>query len=430
MIAREDIELGTAGLPGVFALPDEPRGLILFAHGSGSSRLSKRNLFAAEGFFRAGYATLLFDLLRDDEAADRRNVFDIALLGSRVVEAIDFVRADDRTFGLPLGLFGASTGAAAALCAAAARRREVDAVVSRGGRPDLAEDWLEKVRAPTLLLVGSRDEQVLSLNRAAQKRLSRAKLTIIPGAGHLFEEPGALEAVLAAARAWFDMHLRPRPLIFQDRAEAGRLLAGRLARMGLADPVIYALPRGGAPVAAEIARKLDAPLDLIFSRKIGAPRQPELALGAAVDGENPEIVVNADIVAAMGVGRKEIERLAAVQFEEIERRRALYLGNAAPVVASGRTAVLVDDGIATGASMEAAIHALKRRGPRTLVVAAPVAARSAVLRLGEQVDEIVTLAAPPTFCAIGEFYLDFHQLDDAEVMALMADFAAMRSRTA
>lgn len=421
----EEIEIGPRRLPGLLARPHEPRGLILFAHGSGSSRFSPRNLLAAEVFGRAGYATLLFDLLRETEAGDCDNAFDVALLGGRVIEAVDFARNDDRTFALPFGLFGASTGAAAALFAAAARKADIDAVVSRGGRPDLAQTQLPDVRAPTLLLVGGRDDQVLALNRAAQARLGcRSKLTVVPGAGHLFEEPGALEAVLSAATDWFGAWLRPRAPLFEDRAAAGRMLAAALARRAPPDPVVYALPRGGAPVAAEIARKLDAPLDLILSRKIGAPRHGELALGAAVDGERPEIVLNPDIVEALGVSRDEIDRLARAQFAEIERRRVRYLGGSPPISAQGRTAILVDDGIATGASMEAAIRALKRRGPQKIIVAVPVAARAAAERLGGIVDEIVALATPETFFGIGEFYRDFHQLDDAEVVALMSSFGS------
>jgi putative phosphoribosyl transferase len=425
-----EVAIGPHRLPGLLALPPDPRGLVLFAHGSGSSRLSPRNQSVAEAFQRAAYATLLFDLLREDEAEDRHNVFDIGLLGSRVVEAIDWTQNDDRTFALPLGLFGASTGAAAALSAAATRKNAVGAVVSRGGRPDLAEPWLDAVRAPTLLVVGGDDEQVLALNRAAQMQLCcPSKLTVIPGASHLFEEPGALDAVLAEAREWFDAHLQPRRIVFDSRAAAGRLLASALVRRAPPKPLVYALPRGGAPVAAEIARALDAPLDLILSRKIGAPRQPELALGAAVDGDQPEIVLNHDIVAALGVRRADIERLASRQFAEIERRRDLYLGDAPPLSAQGRTAILVDDGIATGASMEAAIHALKRRGPQKIILAVPIAARDAADRLGRLVDETIALLTPEAFCGIGEFYRDFHQLEDEEVVALMKTFAARRATT-
>jgi pimeloyl-ACP methyl ester carboxylesterase len=182
------------------------RGVVVFAHGSGSSRLSIRNRQVAETLQRRGFGTLLFDLLTAEEAADRANVFDIELLARRVCDALDTLQADKRT--VPLGLFGASTGAAAALVAAARRQQEVQAVVSRGGRPDLAGDALNAVRAPTLLIVGAADTEVLHLNRQALARLtSERRLEIVPRATHLFEEAGALEAVARLAGDWFERYL-------------------------------------------------------------------------------------------------------------------------------------------------------------------------------------------------------------------------------
>jgi putative phosphoribosyl transferase len=423
MTQHAEILLGREALPGDLALPPDPRGLIIFAHGSGSSRFSPRNRTVAEALNAAGYASLLFDLLTDEEARDRRNVFDIPLLGARMAEAIDWARNDDRVFASPIGLFGASTGAAAAIHAAAAREGEVSALVSRGGRPDLAEPWLGAFSAPILFIVGGEDREVLALNRAAQKLcLGPTELKLVPGASHLFEEPGALDQVLTAAAAWFDRYLRPRAIRFADRASAGRILAGALVRRAPARPVVYALPRGGVPVAAEVARALDAPLDLILARKIGTPQNRELALGAAVDGDKPEIVINREIAHALEISEAEIRRLAAPEFREIERRRAAYLGASPPIAARGRTAILVDDGIATGASMEAAIHALRRREPQKLILAVPVAPPDSLERLGSLVDEVVCLAAPADFYGVGQFYQEFHQLDDAEVVALMAEF--------
>jgi len=193
---------------GRLGLPTTPAcGIVVFAHGSGSSRLSPRNTFVAEALQRAGLATLLFDLLTEQEAADRANVFDIPLLADRLGQAATWVGAVSAGRGLPLGFFGASTGAAAALVAAAGRK-DVRAIVSRGGRPDLAEDALENVAAPTLLIVGGRDHEVLALNRSAYRQLHcERQLEVVPGATHLFEEPGTLEAVVALARAWFLQHL-------------------------------------------------------------------------------------------------------------------------------------------------------------------------------------------------------------------------------
>ena len=181
---------------------------MLFAHGSGSSRHSPRNQQVAAALNSEGFGTLLFDLLSERESADRANVFDIPLLARRLAAATRWVRAQPPLQGLPVGYFGASTGAAAALIAAAALPEEVDAVVSRGGRPDLAESELARVRAPTLLIVGGNDQQVLELNRQAAESLQcEHELAVVPGATHLFEEPGTLEAVSELAAGWFGTHL-------------------------------------------------------------------------------------------------------------------------------------------------------------------------------------------------------------------------------
>ncbi|HXF98486.1 MAG TPA: dienelactone hydrolase family protein [Gaiellaceae bacterium] len=209
----------TAGgqrLHGDLTLPADARGLVLFAHGSGSSRFSPRNRRVAEVLNEAGFATCLVDLLSEaEERLDRATGqlrFDVRLLAGRVRAASEQLAADPATRALPLGYFGASTGAAAALLAAAALPERVGAVVSRGGRPDLAAAELPRVRAPTLLIVGGLDTYVLSLNREALELLPGEKaLEVIPGASHLFEEPGALERVAELARAWFERHLLGRP---------------------------------------------------------------------------------------------------------------------------------------------------------------------------------------------------------------------------
>jgi putative phosphoribosyl transferase len=193
-------------------IPANARSVVIFAHGSGSSRASRRNRWVASELNSRRHATLLVDLLTGEEAALDQETgefrFDIQLLARRVVDAIAWVDREPGIRELPIGLFGASTGAAAALFAAARRASRVKAVVSRGGRPDLAESVLTVVEAPTLLIVGENDPDVLALNRAALSHLrTDRRLTIIPGASHLFEEPGALEAAAAAAAAWFDRHL-------------------------------------------------------------------------------------------------------------------------------------------------------------------------------------------------------------------------------
>ncbi len=202
------IPIGRAKLEALLVVPDGAKGIVLFAHGSGSSRLSPRNSYVARVVREAGIGTLLFDLLSEDEASDRGNVFDIEFLATRLKAATDWVRHIDSAKGLGIGYFGASTGAAAALVAAAADET-IGAVVSRGGRPDLAGPALPKVKAPTLLIVGGDDTGVIELNEEAYERLTCTKqLEIVPGATHLFEEPGTLEEVARLARDWFKLHLR------------------------------------------------------------------------------------------------------------------------------------------------------------------------------------------------------------------------------
>jgi putative phosphoribosyl transferase len=199
-----EIPAASVQLSGDLTIPDRPSGLVLFAHGSGSSRLSPRNRKVAAQLNAAGLATLLLDLLTPEEERDRANVFDVQLLSARLVAATEWSRQRSRSEAVPVGYFGASTGAAAALLAAADLGETVSAVVSRGGRPDLAGDALWRVRAPTLLIVGGADREVLALNEQAASRLRcRHELAVVPGATHLFEEPGTLERVGQLAATWF-----------------------------------------------------------------------------------------------------------------------------------------------------------------------------------------------------------------------------------
>jgi putative phosphoribosyl transferase len=203
-----EVSIGPLGLAGILGIPDEPKGIVLFAHGSGSGRYSPRNGFVARALQEAGFATLLLDLLLEEEALDRRNVFDIALLAERLLMATAWARQNADAAQLPVCYFGASTGAAATFVAEAAGAWPIAAIVSRGGRPDLAGADLARVRAPTLLIVGGADPMVLDLNRLALLELRCEKrLTVVPGATHLFEEPGALETVVGLAVDWFASHL-------------------------------------------------------------------------------------------------------------------------------------------------------------------------------------------------------------------------------
>jgi putative phosphoribosyl transferase len=202
------VPAGRCRLKGILSVPAPAKGIVLFAHGSGSGRHSPRNQFVARVLQEVGLATLLIDLLEEVEEDDRAKVFDIELLAERLQSAAGFLHWEPATQGLRLGLFGASTGAGAALVAAARQPEAVGAVVSRGGRPDLAGDYLAAVKAPTLLIVGGQDDVVIELNEQAARRLRcPQKLVVVPGATHLFPEPGALEKVADLAKQWFLQYL-------------------------------------------------------------------------------------------------------------------------------------------------------------------------------------------------------------------------------
>jgi putative phosphoribosyl transferase len=211
-----------------------------------------------------------------------------------------------------------------------------------------------------------------------------------------------------------------RSTVFANRTKAGAELAERLAAMAFPDPVVLALPRGGVPVARPIADRLGAPLDLLLVRKIGVPWQPELAAAAIVDGEQPDLVLNEEVVGLADLNTDEIQTLAAAQLREIERRRAAYLGGREPVPVEGRTAIVVDDGIATGTTVRAALIAVRRRRPAKLVLAVPVAPAEVVEALRPLVDILLCLSTPDGFMAIGNHYREFHQLADEEVVRLLA----------
>ncbi len=208
--------------------------------------------------------------------------------------------------------------------------------------------------------------------------------------------------------------------LFTDRAEAGRMLAERVLALHLPGPlVVLALPRGGVPIAVLVARALSAPVDLLLVRKIGLPWHPELALAAVVDGEPPELVIDEEVQRSADLEPGYIESEAGKEIREIARRRALYLRGRAPVALTGKTVIVVDDGVATGTTMRAALKALRRRQPAGLVLAVPVAPRETIDALRPDVDQIVCLAEPDPFYAVGAHYRDFHQVSDEEVLTAL-----------
>ena len=210
-------------------------------------------------------------------------------------------------------------------------------------------------------------------------------------------------------------------MMFADRRDAGRRLARRLQGYATQRPVVVALPRGGVPVGYEVARALDAPLDVIVARKLGAPGQPELGIGALVDGDHPETVLDERAIALLGVGRDQLRAEIDRQLHEIRRRAAAYRAGRPPVGLAGRTVIAIDDGLATGSTMRAALRAVRRAGARRIVLAVPVAALDPLAGLAREVDEVVCLATPADFDAVGRFYRDFAPTSDADVVRLLDD---------
>ena len=215
-------------------------------------------------------------------------------------------------------------------------------------------------------------------------------------------------------------------MLFQDRADAGRQLAKALLKYKGRQPVILALPRGGVPMAAEVAVVLDAPLDLLLVRKVGLPSQPELAMGAVADGEVPTIIRNSEVIEISDISAEEFDAVCNEERAEIERRRKRYLGDRARTMVAGQVAIMVDDGIATGATTLAAVRAVRMRKPKELVLASPVAPLDTIKRLHPEVDAIVCLDTPRDLGAIGFFYRDFQQASDGEVIAILNRFPANR----
>lgn len=438
MLGRHDlveeirVRAGAVVLRAGLAVPQGPVGLVIFAQ---PCTASSRTRFVAEALRARGLATLVVELLTErEEHLDRIDSslrFDIDMLAERLLAVTAWVTEESSLSHMPLAYVGDGTGAAAALSAASRRPDLIRAVVVRAGRADLAGSTLPTVRAPTLFIVGGNDHAVHELDRAAIEHMTAlTQLAVIPGAGHHFEEPGALDEVAQLAAEWcIDQFARALPELpsrrgawgrqFRDRTAAGERLAGALMHLAGRPLLVCGLPRGGVAVADPIARALDAALDVWLVRKIGMPIQPELGMGALAEGA--ALVLDHTTVRWSGATPDELRTIVHQKAAEIRRHAQLYRGEAPPPDVHGKTVILVDDGIATGGTLRAAIHGARKRGAAWVVVAAPVASAEAAAAIRREADELVCLSLPHHLMSVGAWYQDFRQLAESEVVDLLRE---------
>jgi predicted phosphoribosyltransferase len=379
-----------------------------------------------------GLATLQVDLLTEvEESIDRMQAairFDLDLLAERIEQVTDWVARESNVAHLPVAYFSSGTAVAAALMAAT-RRPDVHAIVSRAGRPDLAGTALPAVHSPTLFAVPGAETELLELNRDAIARMTvPTQLAIVPGATASFEEPGALDEVATLAAEWIVGHfaqafadLDPARAFgrqFHDRRAAGTRLATMLAHHANTGAVVFGLPRGGVIVADSVSLALDAPLDVWLAAKIGMPIQPELGMGALAEGA--ALVLDPALVRWSGAPPHELLELVHRKGAELRRRARHYRGDHAPLPIRGRTAILVDEGIATPTVLRAAIHGARKRGAKHVVVAAPVASADAVAGLRLDADEVVCVALPQHLNSVAAWYEDFRVVGEHEVIDVLA----------
>jgi putative phosphoribosyl transferase len=452
---------------GTLAIPIEAKAMILFAHGSGSSRHSTRNQYVAGVLNKAGFATLVVDLLssgeKEADQVSRHLRYNIELLAGRLKEVTKWLLQEPQTRNLNIGYFASSTGAAAAIIAATdfGNNNIVKALVLRGGRLDLCEGQLQKIITPTLLIAGGSDDaRVIRINKTALKELKNTKdreLVVIPGAGHLFEEPGKMEELAKIAVEWFRIHLlcsgkkfenknalkkktfgllssiltdRPHIQIkFKDRVAAGKMLATLLGKYGKEEKddaaptiTVIGIPRGGVVVADTVAKKLSiSDFDIVIPRKLRAPNNYENAIGAVM--QDGSVYLENTFIESMNVSDQYLEMEISEQKKEIDRTMGLYrLDRNKEYNIKDRTVILIDDGAATGATINAATGWIRKQNPKRLIIALPVAPCQIKMALRQQVDALEIIYSPSNFTSVEQFYQNFDVLSDQEIIKLLKHY--------
>jgi putative phosphoribosyl transferase len=433
-------------------IPLGAQAIVLFAHGSGSSRHSLRNQFVANILNNKGIATLLVDLLSPEEKKideeTRHLRYNIELLAERFVVVTRWLVQHPNTRVFKIGYFGSSTGAAAALMAAA-RLNVAKVIVIRGGRSDLVgEKILNQIQAPTLFIVGSKDSPVIAMNKEALASLNNAKakeLVIIPNATHLFQETGRMEEVAEIAADWFECHLletgknfynkysrMPRErflsslwnahsfqIKFRDRVAAGEILASILGRFksNRNDVLVIGIARGGIVLADIIAEKLHADFDIIVPKKLRSPYDSENAVGAIMQ-DNEVYLDTSNLGTQKDITKEYINMERSEQRNEMERRLSLYRPYSSEYKIKDRTVILVDDGIATGATMIIAARWVRRQLPKRIIIAAPVASKEAIKRLKNEAEQIKVIRDHSEFKAVEQFYQYFPSVSDNQIIEI------------
>jgi predicted phosphoribosyltransferase len=433
MLGRHDafeeirVEVGGRELQASLAVPQGPVGVVIFANTE-----SARDHHVAEALRARGLATVECELLGDHE-----NEYDVELAATRLLAVTDWIVERSNVAHLPIGYLGSSTGAAAALLAAARRPEVIRAIVSRRGRADLAGAALPIVRAPTLLIASANDDSRADIDRQVVDQMTACtQLAVLPGD---FDDAGVVEEIIALACEQFIDHFGQavqEPVTkrgswgrqFRDRTCAGERLAQLLHRYEGEDVVVCGLPRGGVVIADEIARELDIPLDVWLVRKIGMPIQPELGMGALAEGA--ALVLDATNIKWSGATPEDLRKIVHGKAEEIRRRAKMYRNGEDALDVRGKTVILVDEGVATAGALRAAIRGARKRGASRVVVAAPVIAAEAVDALKREADEVVCLATPRHLIAVGAWYQDFRKPGLDDVVAILTSarerFAARR----
>jgi putative phosphoribosyl transferase len=439
------------GVEGDLTIPLAAQAIVLFAHGSGSGMYSSRNQFVAAVLNNKGIATLLVDLLNQEEKRIDEETkhlrYNIGLLARRFAAVTNWLAQQPETRDLAIGYFVSSTGAAAALITAE-RLGLAKAIVTRGGRPDLAgESALHQVKAPILFIVGGNDTPVITMNKRALELLSNAEakeLAIIPGATHLFGETGKMEEVAQIAADWFECYLLRNgkkkfhnrysrittrsgllsslrnkyafQMKFKDRFAAGEILSLALGKYknDQGGVTVIGIARGGVVVADPIAEKLDADFDIIVPRKLRSPHDSENAIGAVMhDGSVYLDTSTLEIQRDISSEYIYMEKLE--QKRQIERRLSMYRPYTREYRIRDRTVILVDDGIATGATMIAAARWARKQETKRLIIAAPVAPKQVVEHLKNEADQIQVIRNPSEFKAVEQFYQEFATVSDDQI---------------